>query len=584
MDADALTGVIAKVRAMTSRQEKIEAVIIALCATLSSILEVAAALSIAVFVQIINNPARIFTYIHNHFGFDLPFSTPQLMVFGCIGCAVVYLIKNLFSGWEVYYQSKCVQRMSYRFRANLLREYSNYCYQRYLALGAVKHLQIFSTDIDLMFTNGVSPMAACFSELMVMIFLVGFMFYMNPTIACGVVLLTGSVVFFFFRYLMPLFYRIGSDLQAVAIERSRVLHHFFYGFKEVVLRGTNDAFIDEYGVHDSKHIRMVTRQTTYQAIPRLVLECIFMLTFVGVVWGMVMMQQSADNIVAILGTYLYIGFRLMPGVNRVIGLFGQIKIATPSICRVYDQFSLLNAKSAYEDIPSFHFHESIEVKNACFSYDQTHLAMDNVNLTIRKGESLGIIGKTGSGKSTLIDVLLGINALDSGEVLIDGTFPARCRQWHIKMGFVPQSVFLIDDSIAENVTFGSEPGEASQERLNEVIDQCDLRHVVERLSDEQGRPTSVGDRGMFLSGGERQRVAIARALYPGPEVLVFDEATSSLDQDTEDLIISNIQRSYADLTIIMVAHRLTTLVHCDHVIKIQAGKIVAEGSYEELCL
>ncbi len=582
MDADAIQSVIRKIRAMTSRKEKVEWLIIAACATFSSILEVCAALSVACFVQVVNNPSRVFHYFHR-WGYELSITTDQLMIVSCVLCAGVYLLKNAFSGWEVYYQSYSVQRMSYRFRAKLLHEYSNYCYQRYLAKGAVKHLQIFSSDIDQMFTNAVSPLASCLSELMVMIFLIGFLFYMNVKIALGVFVMTSIVVLLFFHFFMPLFYSLGSQLQEVGIERSKVLHHFFHGFKEVVIRGTNDAFIKEYGTHDGKHIHIVTRQNTFQAVPRLILECIFMLTFVGVVWGMVMMHQSADRIVAVLGGYLYIGFRLMPGVNRVINFVSQIKMAIPCVNRVHEQYTLLDENSPYEDIPEFQFNKTIEVHQVSFQYDKDKpLAVNQVSLSLNKGQSLGVIGETGSGKSTLIDLLLGINSPVQGKVLIDGQYPARCRQWHRRIGFVPQSVFLVDGSVEENIIFGTVLDDHDPEHLQNVIEQCDLKRMIERLP--EGVATSVGDRGMFLSGGERQRIAIARALYPQPDVLVFDEATSSLDNETEKRVIRNIQKSSKDVTIIMVAHRLTTLINCDKVIKMHDGKLIAEGSYEDLCL
>jgi ATP-binding cassette subfamily C protein len=207
--------------------------------------------------------------------------------------------------------------------------------------------------------------------------------------------------------------------------------------------------------------------------------------------------------------------------------------------------------------------------------------LQQINLTISKGECIGIIGETGSGKSTLTDIILGLLKPNQGEVLVDDKFPVHSYQWHSRIGYVPQSVYLVDDTIAANVAFGDALAELNSEKLQHAIHGAQLQQFIEKLPN--GVDTMVGERGVQLSGGERQRIAIARALYRDPEILIFDEATSALDNETESRLMDTIDAIHQkQLTIIMIAHRLTTLKNCSRIVVMKNGSIDRIISYNEL--
>ena len=283
--------------------------------------------------------------------------------------------------------------------------------------------------------------------------------------------------------------------------------------------------------------------------------------------------------IGILGGYLYAGFRLMPGLNRIINQLNVFKSIIPSIERVFNEYMMVAAKENYVDMPDFQFNETVTLKDVCFKYLNTEKdALSHVSLQIQKGVCIGIVGATGSGKSTLIDLILGLLKPYQGSILVDGKYPMYAYQWHQKIGYVPQSVYLIDDSIEKNIAFGEK--EIDLNRLNAVIDAAQLRTFMEALSD--GVKTIVGERGVRLSGGERQRIAIARALYRNPEVLIFDEATSALDNDTEARLMDTINAVSRDRTVIMIAHRLTTLQNCDRIVVMGKGRIQEVTEYNFL--
>jgi ATP-binding cassette subfamily C protein len=292
--------------------------------------------------------------------------------------------------------------------------------------------------------------------------------------------------------------------------------------------------------------------------------------------------DEPQQMMGILGGYLYAGFRLMPGLNRIISQLNTFKSIIPSINRVYDEYHFLVQKENYIDCPTFQFSDSLTLKNVNFHYlNAQRLALQNINLTIRKGECIGIIGETGSGKSTLTDIILGLLKPNQGEVLVDDKFPVHSYQWHSRIGYVPQSVYLVDDTIAANVAFGNAAEDLNYNKLQQAMNGAQLQQFIEKLPN--GLNTVVGERGVQLSGGERQRIAIARALYRDPEILIFDEATSALDNETESRLMDTIDAIHQkQLTIIMIAHRLTTLKNCSRIVVMKNGMIERIISYNEL--
>lgn len=570
-----------KIRALTSRRQKYAWCIIVAIAIVSSLFEVASALSIAGFVRVIHHTDEARNFLEHYFHHAL--SDYHIIMLVCIACAVVYVIKNLVIAAEVHVQSKIVQRMCSSFRGKLLHIFSTYSYQKYIQKGAASYLQVFNADIDKMFVIGVTAVASIVSEVMVVLFLSISLFLLNAQLATLIVSLIALVSLGFVRYLLPFFLNYGKQLRSVGVKQTEVLHTFFHGYKDVIVRGMTEHFVKHYFESDRYRAKAVTWQNTFNVVPRLVLECVFMSTFVLIVWYMIAIEASIADMIAILGAYLYIGFRMMPGVNRIMTYASNIKTATPSIDRVHELYYSLTNDDHYLDHQDFSFQKFIVFDKCCFSYmDEVHPAVTGINWRIQKGQKIGIMGHTGSGKSTIIDLLLGILKPSQGSVMIDDSFPAHSRQWQQYFGLVSQNVFLLPGSIRDNILFGHEAHPDGDAFLWDLLKKVRLDAMVN--AKPQGLDTSVGEKGVFLSGGEKQRIAIARALYGQPEILLFDEATSALDNETEAAIIESLNQSCQDITVIMIAHRLTTLQCCDSIIKLEAGKIVAQGSYEELCL
>jgi ATP-binding cassette subfamily C protein len=546
-----------------------------------SILEMITATMIVVLAQIINKPESGAKYI-SYLGFRENLAPYSIVLYFALGVALIYFIKNALATVEVFFQHFSIQRMNYRFKKKLLHRFAQVDYNLYLTRNSAQGFAVVSSDADLTFSSGLVSLTIIFSETVIFLSLVSMIIYLNPLFAFFMFAIGGILGLGLVKGLFPLFYGWGQNLQEYAVQSNKNLFQFFHAFKEIVLIGKRDSFINAYHFYSRKKSQVQAIQNVTNILPRMITEVLFVGLFVLSIGYFCLNSADPQQMMGILGGYLYAGFRLMPGLNRIITQLNTFKSIIPSIDRVHHEYHYLAQKENYVDCPALTFHHSLNLKNVSFHYlNTTRYALQQINLTISKGECIGIIGETGSGKSTLTDIILGLLKPNQGEILVDNKFPVNSYQWHSRIGYVPQSVYLVDDTIAANVAFGDAVAELNHEKLQQAIHGAQLQQFIEKLPN--GLNTMVGERGVQLSGGERQRIAIARALYRDPEILIFDEATSALDNETESRLMDTIDAIHQkQLTIIMIAHRLTTLKNCSRIVVMKNGIIDRIISYNEL--
>jgi ABC-type multidrug transport system fused ATPase/permease subunit len=296
--------------------------------------------------------------------------------------------------------------------------------------------------------------------------------------------------------------------------------------------------------------------------------------------------NNFDSILSTMGLFTLAIFRVLPSLNRIATSIQSIRFSMASIDVVAEEFSTnaqyYNEQTENLSSESISFEDEITIRNLSYAFqpEQKNI-LNNISLTITKNSSVGIIGETGSGKSTLINLLLGLLRADNGEILIDG-MPMRSnlRAWQEKIGYVAQNIILLDSSIKRNIAFGVEEDEIDDGRVKEVIKIAKLEKFLENLPD--GMNTIIGENGARLSGGQRQRLGIARALYRDSEIIILDEATSALDNETESEFMDTINALSNQKTLIIIAHRLSTLKSCDLIYKLEDGTVLKSGSAEEM--
>lgn len=502
----------------------------------------------------------------------------QLITGALVGFVGVYLIKNLFLAFLVWQQA--------RFAFGIQRHLSQHLFTAYLRKPYFFHLQRNSAQLlrnvigeVSLFTGAVSSTLNIITEALVLLGIVCLLLAVEPMGAIIVALVLGIAAWGFYRINRARITRWGAARQYHEGMRMQHLQQGLGGIKDVKLLGRETDFLEQYQIHNSQSAQVAQHQATLQQLPRLWLEVLAVAGLVTLV--LIMLNRGLDmaKILPALALFAAAAFRLMPSVNRVLGAMQNLRYGLPVINTLYEEL-----KSGVQDAmprttdSNLVFRQEICLVNVEITYQGAVVpALKNLSLNIKKGEFIGFIGTSGSGKSTLIDVILGLLPCGSGSIEVDGLdIQKNLRGWQDQIGYVPQTIYLTDDTLRRNIAFGLPDEEIDDNAVKRAVEAAQLEKFIATLPD--GLETVVGERGIRLSGGQRQRIGIARALYHDPSVLVLDEATSALDAATECSVMRAVTALQGTKTLIIVAHRTSTVEQCDRLYRLEHGEVIAEGT------
>lgn len=512
-------------------------------------------------------------------------SQTQIIVGAMSFLVFVYLIKSGFLAFSIWKQTSFAYKLQQRISEQLFKSYLNQPYTFHLYKNSADLIRNATTEVTL-FTLVINALLLLITEIMVLIGIASILIYIEPVGAIVVVSALVVAGLFFNRFTRNRILRWGKARQYHDGLRIQHLQQGLGGVKEVKLYGREDDFLKQFSLHNYESARTNGNQVMIQQFPRLGLEFLAIFGLAMLVFVMTFSGVELITIVPTLGLFAAAAFRLMPSANRLLGALQTLRFHSPVIDVLNRELSVnvildnTSTASIHNDFKPFE--REIQLKQVSYTYaGASEKALNNVSLTVAKGETIGVIGTSGSGKSTLIDILLGLLSPTEGSLLIDGQeLGDDVRAWQSQIGYVPQSIYLTDDSLKNNVAFGLPTDKIDNASIMKALEAAQLADFIHQLP--EGIETVVGERGVRLSGGQRQRIGIARALYHNPEVLVLDEATSALDSETEHDVMQAIYALHKTKTIIIVAHRLSTVEKCDKLFQLEMGKLIATGLPEDL--
>lgn len=402
--------------------------------------------------------------------------------------------------------------------------------------------------------------------------------WMMAFVVVGVIVPLMFLILNYFRKRIDYFGNIQNDCNA---NNSKWINQGFYSVKETKVMQKEAFFTQQFSLSFSKFTESQKQFLFINRFPKCIIEMVSVGGIILLIIIKTLLKTDTTSIIPSLGVLALAAMRLMPCLNQISGLYNQNKFKIPLFDQVYDDFMAVKELKHKDEIneserkhTSIQFEKEISVENLSFSYPETSKAIfTNVSFKIPKGKFIGIVGPSGAGKTTFVDLLLGLLKPSSGSIKVDGTdISGNIGGWLDNVSYVPQSIYLIDGTIKENIAFGVLPENIDDKKIEKVLKMAELYDFVQTLDLKEN--TQCGDKGAKLSGGQRQRIGIARALYQNPTVLILDEATSALDNETEKQITDTINKLKGEITIIAIAHRLSTLESCDFKIKFENGNAI----------
>lgn len=503
----------------------------------------------------------------------------ELVILSVIFLFSIYFIKTIFLLFLTWKQNVFVFGVRASLSQRLFSGYLHQPWSFHLQRNSAQLINTLTNETNQFGSSALYPALILLTEILVLISICTLLIYTQPVGAMMLMSLLGLALWVFYRLTRNHLVRWGKARQFHEGLRVQHVQQGLGGAKEVKLAGREADFLERYKHHNINIARVMRLQSTLQQIPRLWLELLAVAGLALLVFVMVAQGKSPASVFATLGLFAGAAFRLLPSASRVMGAIQSLRYSGSVVDFLCKEISILELQYKENTKPLL-FQDSITLKGISYQYPTASVAsLTDITFTIPYGACIGLIGGSGAGKSTLVDIVLGLLTPTSGQVKVDGfDIQNSLRGWQNQIGYVPQTIFLTDDTLRRNIAFGLPDSQIDDLEVQRAIRMAKLEEFVNGLPD--GIQTIVGERGVRLSGGQRQRIGIARALYSDPPVLVLDEATSALDMETEGGVMSALNSLLGKKTIIIIAHRLSTVACCDRLYRLEHGLIVEEGSYK----
>lgn len=506
-----------------------------------------------------------------------------IFIFGI--CVFILLIFTLaFKAFTIYMQIRFSTMREYSIGKRLVEGFLHQPYSWFLNRHSADLGKTVLSEVSLVISHGVKPIMNLITYCTITIMLIGLLIVVDPKLSIIVGLILGVAYGFIYKFSRNFLKRIGEERMKANEDRFRVITEAFGAAKEIKVDGLEDVYTKRFSSPAKTAAKHAASAQLIGTLPRYFLEAI---AFGGMVLMVLyLMSQSGTFIEAlpIISVFAFAGYRLMPALQQIYVSLSQLRYIGSSLDTLYEDLKNFNIDYQNTYTNSLALNKEIVLKNIEYSYpNSSRLALKNISITVPANNTVGIVGATGSGKTTLVDIILGLFETQNGTLEIDGQIinKQNCKNWQKSIGYVPQQIFLADDTVAANIAFGVDPKNIDIQNVERAAKIANLHEfVTNELPNKYN--TTIGERGIRLSGGQCQRIGIARALYHNPKVLILDEATSSLDNLTEQAVMEAVNNIGKNLTIIIIAHRLSTVKNCDIIFLLDKGELKGQGKFDEL--
>jgi ABC-type multidrug transport system fused ATPase/permease subunit len=544
--------------------------------------------SIFPFIAVLTNPDLIETnnFVNKIFKTSKIFGVDNneqfFFVLG-VSMILILVISIVIKLFTTFLQIRFAKMLEFSIGKRLLEGYLNQPYSWFLSRNSSDLAKNILSEVNHVIEVAIYPSAELIAKGTVALALISLLIIIDIKLALLITFLLSGIYGFIYYFFRNFINRIGDDRLKNNNLRYRAVNQAFGSIKDVKLRGSEENNIKLFSKSAYNYGRSMSFAHMTSQLPRFILEGIAFTGIMLILLYLLSQKGSLNNALPIISVYIFAGFRLMPSMQQIYSSFTHLKYIGSSLDNLSEEIKNLNAFNLDQDKNILPLNKKIVLNNIHYNYPSpSYSTLKDINLTIPAKSTVGFVGSTGSGKTTLIDIILGLLIPQKGTLEVDGKVITKhnIRAWQRSIGYVPQHIYLSDDTVSANIAFGLDHEDINQEWVEKASKIANLEEFIHELPKKY--QTTIGENGIRLSGGQRQRIGIARALYGNPQVLILDEATSALDNETEKVVMSAINNISKEITVILISHRLNTVAKCDIIFKIEKGNLVFKGNFNEL--
>ena len=578
-----------KILNLLSRVERRRAFYLLIMILFMALLDTLGIASIIPFIAVLTNPdlietnivlKKVYKYL-NVFGVD----TNQDFLF-ILGLFVFFILafSLTFKAFLTYLQLRFTSMCEYSLSKRITESYLNQPYSWFLSRHSADLGKTILSEVGLIISKGLKPLMNLITYGIIAGAILVLLIIADPIIALISGFIFSVAYLLLYKFTRSFLAHIGKERLKANQKRFTIISEAFGAAKELKIGSLEQTFLARFSNPSKLLARHTAIAGAISQLPRYALEMIAFGGMLLLILSLMIQKVIFVNILPLIALYAFAGYRLLPAFQQIYGSITQLRFVGPSLDAIHDDIKNLAPKISQKEKKLISLNNKIKLKNLYYQYpNSSRITLKNININIPISSTVGIVGTTGSGKTTLIDVILGLLHAQKGTLEVDNTIidQNNCHAWQRSIGYVPQEIFITDDTLEANIAFGIDKQNVNQ---NSIIQAAKIANIHDFVINDlpEKYQTKVGERGVRLSGGERQRIGLARAVYRNPDILILDEATSALDNLTEKLVMEKIRNFEDKKTIIMIAHRLSTVRNCDIIYYMENGEIKNSGTYNEL--